>query len=113
MSMKLGEATINPGMISGDVKTIQTILTGQGYALDIDGNFGAKTLSAVQAFQRKKGLVPDGIVGPQTWDALQGRTPPPLPVGEVAPPPPPTHNNGLLLAGLGLTFVGFMMTRTR
>lgn len=110
--MHLGEATINPGTISGDVRTIQTILAGQGYALDIDGNFGPQTLSAVQAFQRKKGLVPDGIVGPQTWDALQGRVPPPLPIGEVKPPPP-TNNNSLLMVGLGLTALGFFMTKAR
>ena len=34
------------------------------------GNFGPKTEAAVRAFQRSKGLVPDGIVGPKTWAAL-------------------------------------------
>jgi hypothetical protein len=35
--------------------------------LNVDGIYGARTVSAVRAFQGSKGLVADGIVGPQTW----------------------------------------------
>ena len=38
------------------------------------GTFGPKTEAAVRAFQREHGLVPDGIVGPKTWAALDGVT---------------------------------------
>lgn len=38
----------------------------------IDGVQGAKTVTAVKAFQSAKGLVADGIVGPKTRDALFG-----------------------------------------
>ena len=38
--------------------------------IEADGHFGAKTESAVKAFQKQKGLPPDGIVGPNTWRAL-------------------------------------------
>lgn len=36
----------------------------------IDGVFGAKTYEAVRLFQRKNGLLVDGVVGPQTAAAL-------------------------------------------
>lgn len=32
-----------------------------------DGLFGARSEAAVREFQRRQGLVPDGIVGPKTW----------------------------------------------
>ena len=32
--------------------------------------FGPKTEAAVRAFQRQRGIVPDGIVGPKTWAEL-------------------------------------------
>jgi murein L,D-transpeptidase YcbB/YkuD len=36
-----------------------------------DGVFGRRTESAVKQFQGDKGLAADGIVGPQTWAALE------------------------------------------
>jgi len=51
---------------TGDlVKQVQAKLR-----IDVDGSFGPKTEAAVRTFQRDQGLVPDGIVGPQTWAAL-------------------------------------------
>ena len=35
-----------------------------------DGDFGAETEAAVRRFQRAHAIVPDGIVGPQTWSML-------------------------------------------
>lgn len=87
--MLLGEATIAPGTVSDDVKTIQKILNGGGYNVGpIDGNFGPQTANAVRAFQSSKGLVPDGIVGPLTWDALHGRTATKPPVASLPAPMP-------------------------
>lgn len=48
------------------VKILQILLGG----LAVDGSFGAKTDEAVRAFQKRKGLVVDGEVGPLTWNAL-------------------------------------------
>lgn len=41
-----------------------------GYGLTVDGRFGARTGRAVRAFQRRRGLVGDGVVGPATERAL-------------------------------------------
>lgn len=53
-----------------DIRYAQTILRGLGYALEIDGVDGPKTRTAVQMFQRQRGLTADGIVGPKTEAAL-------------------------------------------
>ena len=41
-----------------------------GRALAADGDFGARTRQAVEAFQRSQGLEVDGQVGPETLEAL-------------------------------------------
>ncbi|WP_456433597.1 peptidoglycan-binding domain-containing protein [Thermosulfuriphilus sp.] len=42
------------------------------YLGPIDGDFGGGTESAVRRFQKANGLLVDGRVGPQTWQALLG-----------------------------------------
>ena len=49
-----------------DVRVLQALLGIK----NPDGIFGANTRNNVIAFQKKCGLVADGIVGPITWDAL-------------------------------------------
>lgn len=44
--------------------------------LEEDGVFGKGTAAAVKAFQKKAGLKVDGIAGPNTMAALDGKTPP-------------------------------------
>lgn len=65
-----GEYEIMPLIKRGNrgkaVKILQILLGG----LEVDGSFGPKTLEAVKAFQKKKGLQQDGEVGPLTWHAL-------------------------------------------
>lgn len=61
---------------SGDegeaVRDIQDRLGALGFAAEGDrlGSFGESTVVAVSAFQEKRGLWVDGIVGPDTWRAL-------------------------------------------
>jgi peptidoglycan hydrolase-like protein with peptidoglycan-binding domain len=61
-----------------EVKVLQIELNQAGFALEADGLFGRDTESAVKRFQREHGLDDDGIVGPLTWAALLGTTPPDL-----------------------------------
>lgn len=53
-----------------DVKWLQVNLNLKGYFLEMDGVFGEKTLRAVMDFQKKNGLVVDGLVGKATIAAL-------------------------------------------
>ncbi len=63
---------LRKGSKGSDVKELQTLLNKNGYNLAVDGSFGGKTLAAVQDYQKKNGLVVDGIVGTKTWGALTG-----------------------------------------
>ncbi|MBZ4421008.1 peptidoglycan-binding protein [Myxococcus sp. RHSTA-1-4] len=77
--------TVRQGSKGPVVADLQRRLAAAGFNPGpIDGDFGPRTKAAVVAFQRAKGLEPDGIVGPKTWGKLQA--------GGVKPPPsnPPT-----------------------
>lgn len=53
------------------VKVAQLLLNEKGYNCGtVDGVFGNKTENAAIAFQKKKGLNPDGIIGAKTWPVL-------------------------------------------
>ncbi|MCX5400637.1 peptidoglycan-binding protein [Streptomyces sp. NBC_00102] len=70
--------TQQSGSSGAQVKAVQQLLNTQGYeAGAVDGEFGSATKTAVQAFQRARGLDADGIVGAKTWTALlsAGATP--------------------------------------
>lgn len=47
------------------VVALQKQLAGLGYDVETDGDFGPVTMAAVVAFQRYRGLVPDGVAGPR------------------------------------------------
>ncbi len=50
---------------SANISRIQRALN-----ISADGNFGPQTESAVKAYQKRKGLAVDGIVGHATWNTL-------------------------------------------
>lgn len=63
---------LTQGMRGSEVAVVQTHLITLGYKLEtIDGIFGSMTLGAVLRFQNARGLKPDGIVGPVTYNELQ------------------------------------------
>ena len=54
------------------VVVLQSLLNAKKNAkLDVDGDFGVLTYSAVNKFQNANGLERDGIVGPKTWEKLK------------------------------------------
>jgi len=57
--------TIKRGSMEAEVAVLQTKLH-----IPVTGSFDTNTYYAVLGFQVGKMLVPDGIVGPQTWKAL-------------------------------------------
>lgn len=64
--------TLCKGNNGGYVKELQIILNyNYGAHLYVDGIFGPLTQIAVISFQKMKGLVADGIVGPKTWAELK------------------------------------------
>ena len=70
--------TLRKGSAGTLVEDLQSKLIALGYDLGnsgADGKFGAKTETAVKAFQKSKGLTADGVVGPKTWEALDAATP--------------------------------------
>lgn len=62
---------LRSGNAGAHVIELQTLLNEQaGAGLPVDSLFGPATRKAVVAFQDKKGLDRDGVVGPKTWGAL-------------------------------------------
>ena len=66
--------TLKKGNKGEYVRILQQKLKDLGYDLGsygVDGDFGSATLAAVKTFQRAMGLAVDGIVGKNTWEALE------------------------------------------
>ena len=64
--------TLKKGSRGEAVKTWQLFLHIHGYNCgDADGIFGSKTDKAVREWQRDHNLVADGIIGPNTWAAME------------------------------------------
>ncbi|MEH2151305.1 peptidoglycan-binding domain-containing protein [Nostoc sp.] len=61
-----GSVILTPGSKGLLVKDVQTALGN----LTVDGIYGQETVSRVRSFQESKGLLVDGVVGPETRAAL-------------------------------------------
>jgi peptidoglycan hydrolase-like protein with peptidoglycan-binding domain len=68
---KTPRLTLRRGATGALVATLQRLL-----GVKVDANFGGITEARVRALQRELGLVPDGIVGPKTWQKLDARASP-------------------------------------
>ncbi len=89
------ERLLKVGASGPAVEKIQLALIDLGFPLPrfgVDGIFGSETRAAVQDYQRAKGLVADGIVGPITMGSLDAQFPaPPTPTRQPPTLPPPTQ----------------------
>lgn len=84
-------SVLKRGSKGPDVTAWQTFLVKQGYTtVVVDGEFGVQTEDATRQFQRSRGLLADGVVGPDTLRA--STTPSPAAAVKAAPAPalPPT-----------------------
>ncbi|WP_062065248.1 peptidoglycan-binding protein [Cellvibrio sp. OA-2007] len=97
----MSQITLRKGSIGESVQQLQKLLNAynKNTALIVDGDFGVATLNAVKRFQQSKGLTPDGVVGPKTWQALSLGTPI-IPAASTAPSP-----QGLL-ADIAAKYIG-------
>ena len=71
--LSLGERLLKKGMSGSDVRELQQDLLKLDYALPKygeDGDYGAETVEAVKAFQKKSGLDADGVYGSNTHKSL-------------------------------------------
>lgn len=62
--------TLRKGDKGPQVRIMQARLTAHGAYVEADGDFGPMTTASLQAFQKRSGLVADGICGPAAWAAL-------------------------------------------
>lgn len=70
-AFSVNASNIVKGDTSENIKIVQTRLNELGYYNStIDGIWGSITLNAVKEFQRRRGLIVDGIVGANTESAL-------------------------------------------
>jgi hypothetical protein len=72
------------------VAELQEMLKKQGYPVQPDGVFGQQTYIAVCQLQQKAGLAADGVVGSDTWNALNGTPVTTAATSAPAPQPQPT-----------------------
>lgn len=70
-AVPVNHPTLRIGDTGDDVIYLQTLLSSAGEPLKADGKFGTATDRAVRAFQATNGLTVDGVVGPNTWAALE------------------------------------------
>ena len=61
---------LQKGDIGRDVQILQELLKIRGYNIETSGKFDTLTYNAVIDFQKKTGMVADGIVGSQTMEKL-------------------------------------------
>ena len=69
------KARNNTGAKLDTIADVQTYLANNGFNPGIiDGKMGSYTREAIKAFQRKVGLIPDGVAGARTKSEMKSFT---------------------------------------
>jgi soluble lytic murein transglycosylase-like protein len=72
----LGSRELSIGTVGWDVAVLEFLLRRFGLAAArVDGRFAGDTAAALSRFQSRRGLVADGIAGPNTYRALTTKAP--------------------------------------
>ncbi len=66
-----GRHILSPQDVAPEVAEIQQIFADRDLPIEVNGVYDDETLALMLAFQYSQGLVPDGVVGPSTWDAFE------------------------------------------
>jgi zinc D-Ala-D-Ala carboxypeptidase len=71
------DRVLHRGMSGTDVRALEMRVAGWfprsgKVRLRVDRHFGRRTVRAVKSYQRRHGLVVDGVAGPQTFKSLRG-----------------------------------------
>ena len=66
-----GRPYLSPWDVDPAVADLQQQAVDAGLPVEVTGVYDDETLAIVLAFQYSQDLVPDGVVGPNTWDALE------------------------------------------
>ncbi|MGG6270177.1 peptidoglycan-binding domain-containing protein [Leptolyngbya sp. AN03gr2] len=78
------DPTLRQGDSGVAVTELQQLLNAKGINIAVDGAFGNATRAAVVQFQQQNGIVADGIVGTQTWQALRRGSNAPIQLTDAA-----------------------------
>ncbi len=81
--------TLSIGDTGEEVRRWQEYLISQGFRVNADSKFGASTLAATRAMQRRLGVKADGKVGHRTLDRQSTTQATPLPQARPDMPPAP------------------------
>jgi LysM repeat protein len=73
-----GTRTLRPGAFGWDVAVLQFLLTSQGIDVPVNAYYDGPTAKGVKRLQQRLHVLPDGVVGPHTLEALVRRDPVPL-----------------------------------
>jgi peptidoglycan hydrolase-like protein with peptidoglycan-binding domain len=66
-----GRPYLSPWDVDPAVADLQQLAVDAGLPVEVTGVYDDDTLAIVLAFQYSQNLVPDGVVGPNTWDAIE------------------------------------------